>query len=78
MSPAVFLDAELDRDIQNWAKILGMGQTGVPTRKIKLTHPGFQLTRVLGLFNLGMHVHSKIYDIFCDKNRNKFSNSDLN
>ncbi len=55
MSPVVLFGAEFDRDIQNWAKLLGMGQTGAPTRKIKFkTLPGFQLTgvtRMLGKFS---------------------------
>ncbi len=36
-----------ETDIQNWEKILGRVQTGIPTRKMKLTLPGFQLKRVV-------------------------------
>ncbi len=44
VSAEVFLGAEFDRDIQSCAKILGTVKTGVPTRKMKFTIPGFQLT----------------------------------
>ncbi len=52
MFPEVFLGAEYDRDIQNWAKFRGYGVKGGggPTRKMKFRLPGFQLRRRLGLF----------------------------
>ncbi len=49
MSLESFLGAEFDRDMQNWTKILGMGQKrGADTKKWIHTHGRF--TRTLGLF----------------------------
>ncbi len=41
VSPEVLLDAELDRDIQNWTKILGMGKQGSRHEKLKSRSPFF-------------------------------------
>ncbi len=61
MSPEVFLGSEFDRDIQNWAKILGTyGVNGVPTRKKEFHAPGVSTharsTSMSGLFTMPIYT----------------------
>ncbi len=58
MFPEVYLGAEFDRDIQNWAKILGRyyGVKGGPDTKNEIHAAGVsthgRFTRRLGLFEM--------------------------